>query len=220
MALSESVLREELCKTAGEALNLGLVARSWGNFSCRLDSSRFLITPSGISYQDLTPQALVLLDLESLQVSGPGIPSSEKGLHQWIYRLYPETQAVVHSHQPAVSVFAACQKALECKDSQLQHRAGRIIPCTSYALSGTASMERHARKALAGADVHALILANHGVLIWGKSSHEALETALMLEEEAQKQLDQQLSRRFEEEGNYNDSRSSFFLRKTASRGSL
>ena len=85
----------------------GLIARTWGNVSCRIDRNSFVITPSGRDYRTLMPDEIVQVNIADLSYSGNIKPSSENGMHAAIYKLYPHTNFIIHTHQDNASVIAA-----------------------------------------------------------------------------------------------------------------
>ena len=99
--------RSAVLKAGLRLVEAGLIARTWGNVSCRVDAESFVITPSGRSYQSLTADDLVQVKIDDLSYQGPIKPSSEKGIHAEVYKLYPEVNFVIHTHQENASVIAA-----------------------------------------------------------------------------------------------------------------
>jgi len=178
---------EAICRCTGNMIKEGLVARTWGNISHRLSDSHCIITPSGIPYQDLSPSSLVEISLKNLQPLGGGIPSSEKGLHQWVYQTFPMAQAVIHTHQTAISVLSVCGQDLPVESEKTQRVLGTSIPCCTYGKSGSPKLKKVLQKKLEEQpfETKAWILAHHGALIWGPSMEEAWQIALLLEKEAE-----------------------------------
>ena len=148
----ESEAREALVEGGRRLLAEGLVARTWGNLSLRLDDGSIAITPSGIPYGDLTAAMIVRMDPETGAWSGPWRPSGERKVHLEVYRRRPEVQAVVHTHQMAASICAAAR-------SPLPASAG-TVPCAAYALPGTKKLTTATVGALG--DGPAVLMANHG----------------------------------------------------------
>ena len=90
---------KQIVIAAGKKLvETGLIARTWGNVSCRIDSQSFVITPSGKAYETLTPDDIVLVRAADLSYDGDVKPSSEKGIHAQCYLLRPECNFVIHTH--------------------------------------------------------------------------------------------------------------------------
>ena len=194
--------REALVRAGRELLKKGLVARTWGNLSIRVDGGRFLITPSGRSYEMVGPDDLALVTLDDLTWEGPLKPSSEKELHARTYRMRPDVGAVIHTHQSAASSLAAARKGFAPQAAAVgdtgigrvpgadEADLGSVVPCVPYALPTTRALARAVEKTLETAvpGVKALLLSNHGAVCLGADIDGALRTALMLEEAAEAEI--------------------------------
>jgi hypothetical protein len=90
-------------KAGLELVRSGLIARTWGNVSCRIDGETFAITPSGREYHSLTADDIVTVKIKDLSYEGSIKPSSEKGIHAAVYQLYPDMNFVIHTHQENAS---------------------------------------------------------------------------------------------------------------------
>ena len=99
MAYSRQDAAGKVLAACRKLVSSGLIARTWGNVSARLDADSFLITPSGRAYESLTPEDLVPVSLETLKPLSEGRPSSEKGMHAVLYRQRPDVNFIVHTHQ-------------------------------------------------------------------------------------------------------------------------
>ena len=99
--------KQLVIKAGIEVVEYGLIARTWGNISCRVDDKRFVITPSGRPYETLTPDEIVVVNIDDCSYEGDIKPSSEKGIHAEAYRLRPEVNFVIHTHQMQASVISA-----------------------------------------------------------------------------------------------------------------
>lgn len=96
---------KKLVVEAGKKLiETGLIARTWGNVSARISDTQFAITPSGRAYEDLTPEEIVIVNIEDCEYDGEIKPSSEKGVHAAAYRHHPEVDFVIHTHQRAATI--------------------------------------------------------------------------------------------------------------------
>ncbi len=160
-----------------------LVAGSWGNISCRTDSGRIAVTPSGRGYESLTSEDIVLLDEKGAIIDGRRIPSSESRLHIAIYEALPQARAVIHTHSVYASALAAMRQPLPAIIEDIVQICGGRVNCAEYALPGTQALADAAVKALAGRK--AALLANHGAVCWGESLDDALTVAEVLEKAAQ-----------------------------------
>ena len=170
----ESEAREALVEGGRRLLAEGLVARTWGNLSLRLDDGGIAITPSGIPYGDLTAEMIVRMDPETGEWSGPWRPSGERKVHLEVYRRRPEVQAVVHTHQMAASICAAARSPLPASSG--------TVPCAAYALPGTKKLTTATVGALG--DGPAVLMANHGALTVGGDLDEAFQRIVALERDA------------------------------------
>jgi L-fuculose-phosphate aldolase len=168
---------QEAVAAAGKRLEAeGLVARTWGNVSVRIDDRRMAITPSGIAYEHIGPDQVVIVDIETGEWSGNLKPSGERKLHAEIYRSRNDVGAVIHTHQAAASVFAAARAALP---SIGESGEDQTVRCASYALPGTKKLTRATVAALGtGA---AAFMANHGAVCVGLDIEAAFEAARNLE---------------------------------------
>jgi L-ribulose-5-phosphate 4-epimerase len=169
--LTELEARKALVAAGQRLMDEGLVARSWGNLSLRLDAKSMAITPSGIPYADLRERMIVIVDLESGEWKGEWKPSGERALHRAIYRTRPEVGAIVHSHQNAASACAAARVPVRAPWGE--------VPCAPYALPSTPALAK-ATVATLG-DRPAVLLANHGVFTVGANLDEAFGRAAALE---------------------------------------
>ena len=105
MKYTEAEARALVVQAGLRLVECGLVARTWGNISARVSDTHFVITPSGRSYETLTPEDLVLVQISDCSYEGERKPSSEKGIHAAAYRHRPDTGFVIHTHQDYASCF-------------------------------------------------------------------------------------------------------------------
>jgi L-fuculose-phosphate aldolase len=160
-------------ETVRRLVGLGLVARTWGNVSVRVDASKIAITPSGLSYDTLSPDQIVVMDVGTLEYEAPaGVkPSSEKRIHALVYQKYAEAGCVVHTHQTMATVVSVRDALPE---------GGGEAALAAYGLPGTRKLARAVEAAFdKGRDI---LLARHGALTWGRTSEEAVGRAVALEE--------------------------------------
>lgn len=172
---------KELVVRAGIALvHSGLIARTWGNVSCRVDQETFVITPSGRDYLSLTPEDIVPVRIADLGYEGSTKPSSEKGIHAEVYRLFPEIDFAIHTHQEYASAVSASGLDLMPLSGRTEHFSEKIL-CARYALPGTKSLRKNVAEALRKSTSNAVILKHHGALCYGIDYDCALKTAFDLE---------------------------------------
>ena len=112
MAIDEEKGKRAVIQAAEELVKKGLVARTWGNISVRISDTQFVITPSGLSYDTLTEDKIVTVNIGDVSYEGHVKPSSEAGIHADVYKLRPSVGAVIHTHQKAASVISVCPEGL------------------------------------------------------------------------------------------------------------
>lgn len=167
---------------AGEKLvETGLIARTWGNVSCRVDDKTFVITPSGKSYIGLTPEDIVEVAVENLAWSGDVKPSSEKGIHAQVYKIYPDANFVIHTHQKNASSISVLKKGVENLTGEAREIIGDNIPLGGYGLPGTKTLRKGVTNALMSSPSKAIVMSHHGALCYGKDFDEAFKVADCLE---------------------------------------
>lgn len=157
-----------------EGLNRG----SSGNVSVRCGSDGLLVSPTGIDAARITAAGIVELGLDG-SARSEGIPSSEWQMHAEIYRRYPETQAVVHTHADACVALSCQRRGIPAFHYMVAGYGGNDIRCAPYATFGTAALAEAAVDALQ--DRSACLLANHGMLSRGPDLAAAVTTAIKLE---------------------------------------
>lgn len=177
----EADVAKQLVISAGKDLvTYGLIARTWGNVSCRIDDKTFAVTPSGRSYETLTKDEIVECSIEDASYEGEIKPSSEKGIHALIYRTYPEVNFVIHTHQPMASAISAA--GIYSMPSDTFEALGDKVPVAGYGLPGTKKLRENIRKAISNSRGMAVIMAHHGALCYGKDYEETFAVAKQLEE--------------------------------------
>ena len=160
-------------------LKEGLVTRTWGNVSIRVDKDFMLITPSGRKYDDLTVDDIVLMNIHTSKYEGNIKPSSEHKLHSEIYRTRPEIDAVIHTHQMNASTCAAARREVPPVLDDMAQIIGASVRVAPYALPSTKKIVRGTVKALKGR--MAALMANHGAVCIGRDIDEAFVVCQVLE---------------------------------------
>ncbi len=174
---------KELVIEAGKKLvETGLIARTWGNVSCRVSDTQFVITPSGRAYETLTPAEIVLVKIDDLSYEGDIKPSSEKGIHASCYSLRKDVNFVIHTHQVYASVVSAIGADINYVPDFAAGIIGKDIPCASYGLPGTSTLRKGVVNALLRSDSKAIVMCHHGALCTGSDSDEAFLVAKTLEQ--------------------------------------
>lgn len=164
--MTEQALRQELIDTAREMNARSINRGTSGNLSVRLGDG-FLVTPSGMPYSALTPEALAWMDFDG-HWQGPYAPSSEWRFHRDILENRPEANAVMHTHATFATTLACLGIKIPAFHYMIAVAGGKDIRCAPYATFGTQALSDHALQALQ--DRKACLLANHGMI--------ALETSL------------------------------------------
>ena len=171
--------KKHIIEVSRELHEIGLLVRTWGNISSRVDEDSFLITPSGIRYEDLTPEMIVQVKIKDLSYNGDYKPSSESKVHAACYKVRKDCGFIVHTHQ----VYASCAGTLGLKKIKtFFDEEDVMIPVASYALPGTDKLAENVKKRLEKyPDHNSIIMANHGTLCLGADSGEAIYEAKVLE---------------------------------------
>lgn len=163
--MNEHELRLEIVRLGRLLHERGLIAATDGNISTRLDAGSVLITPTLISKGMMTPDDLIVVDLQGHKLRGARDVSSEVSMHMTIYRLRPDVQAIVHAHPPTATAFAACGLALDqALISEMVLNLGKI-PLADYATPGTPELSSTLEPHIVDHD--AVLMANHGVVTCG-----------------------------------------------------
>ncbi|TDD60852.1 L-ribulose-5-phosphate 4-epimerase [Kribbella antibiotica] len=180
-----SSIREEVCALHAELVRYGLVAWTAGNVSGRVPGEDlFVIKPSGISYDDLHPDAIVVCDLDGKVVEGDLDPSSDTAAHAYVYREMPEVGGVVHTHSTYATAWAARGEPIPCVLTAMADEFGGEIPVGPFALIGNDDIGRGIVATLAGHRSPAVLMRNHGVFTIGKDAKAAVKAAVMCEDVA------------------------------------
>jgi len=181
MEKSEKIagIRQEIIKGGLRLVKEGLVARTWGNISIRVDETHMFITPSGRNYEDLTPDDIVLVNYHTSKHEGNIKPSSEKELHCEIYRTRKNIHAVIHTHQMNASTVAAAHREVPPILDDMAQIIGPTVRVADYALPSTKKITKKTVRALKGRK--AALMANHGAVCIGRDLEEAFVVCQVLE---------------------------------------
>lgn len=175
---SVSDLHQELVKNA-------LVVWTGGNVSGRVPGADlFVIKPSGVDYENLTPANMILCDLDGNVVAGDHKPSSDTAAHAYVYRNMPEVGGVVHTHSTYATAWAARGEAIPCVLTAMADEFGGDIPVGPFAIIGDDSIGRGIVATLAGHRSPAVLMQNHGVFTIGTDARSAVKAAVMCEDVA------------------------------------
>lgn len=178
-------LRTHLVDLHRELLRWGLVVWTAGNVSARVPGADLLvIKPSGVSYDELTPESMVVCDLEGELVDGALSPSSDTAAHAYIYRAMPHVGGVVHTHSTYACAWAARAEPIPCALTAMADEFGGEIPVGPFALIGDDDIGKGVVATLSGHRSPAVLMKNHGVFTIGKDAKSAVKAAVMCEDVA------------------------------------
>jgi L-ribulose-5-phosphate 4-epimerase len=162
-----------------------LVIWTGGNISGRVPGTDlFVIKPSGVEYDDLTPETMILCDLDGTVIEGGHAPSSDTATHAFVYRNMPGVHGVVHTHSTYATAWAARGEAIPCVITGQADEFGGEIPVGPFATIGDDSIGRGIVATLAGHRSRAVLMQNHGVFTIGKNPRDAVKAAVMAEDVA------------------------------------
>jgi L-ribulose-5-phosphate 4-epimerase len=193
-------VRREVCGLHAELTRYELVVWTAGNVSGRIPGyDLMVIKPSGVSYDDLAPELMVVTDLygtpvSSLSADTDGVPavwdnpdlspSSDTAAHAYVYRNMPDVGGVVHTHSTYATAWAARGEEIPCVLTMMGDEFGGPIPVGPFALIGDDSIGRGIVETLRGSNSPAVLMQNHGPFTIGKDARSAVKAAVMCEEVA------------------------------------
>lgn len=182
-------MRTEVSALHSELVRYGLVVWTGGNISGRVvGADLFVIKPSGVSYDDLAPENMILCDLDGNVIPDtPGSdrsPSSDTAAHAYVYRNMPEVGGVVHTHSTYAVAWAARGESIPCVITAMADEFGGEIPIGPFAIIGDDSIGRGIVETLTGHRSRAVLMKNHGPFTIGKDARDAVKAAVMVEDVA------------------------------------
>jgi L-ribulose-5-phosphate 4-epimerase len=176
-------LREQVYQLHLELPRNNLVVWTGGNLSGRDPESGYVvIKPSGVRYEDLHPNNMVIVDLHGEVIEGDLTPSSDVASHLYIYRHRTDVNGVVHTHSRYATAFAALGRPIPVYLTAMGDEFGGPIPCGGFALIGSEAIGKIVIESIGSSP--AVLLKNHGVFTVGKSPEAALKAAVMVEDAA------------------------------------
>lgn len=187
-------LKKEVLEANLELPKYGLVTFTWGNVSAFDPQSRLVvIKPSGVSYEEMTADDMVVLDLNGNIMEGKKKPSSDTPTHLALYRAWPDVRGIVHTHSRNATTYA--QAGLDIVAGGTTHGDYFYgdIPCTRYMTpaeiggqyeleTGNVIIETFRERGIKPLDIPAVLVRSHGPFTWGTSAAEAVHNAVVLEE--------------------------------------
>jgi L-ribulose-5-phosphate 4-epimerase len=183
------LVREDVARLHAELVRYSLVVWTGGNVSGRVPGADlFVIKPSGISYDDLTPENMILCDLDGHAIPGAigsdRSPSSDTAAHAYVYRHMPEVGGVVHTHSTYAVAWAARGEEIPCVITAMADEFGGPIPVGPFAIIGDDSIGRGIVQTLRGHRSRAVLMRNHGPFTIGVDARDAVKAAVMVEDVA------------------------------------
>ena len=178
-------LRETVAGLHAELVRYNLVVWTAGNVSGRVPGADLLvIKPSGVSYDELTPDNMIVCDLNGEVVEGDFSPSSDTAAHAYVYRHMRDVGGVVHTHSTYACAWAARAEPIPCVLTMMADEFGGEIPVGPFALIGDDSIGRGIVETLSGHRSAAVLMRSHGVFTIGKDARAAVKAAVMCEDVA------------------------------------
>jgi L-ribulose-5-phosphate 4-epimerase len=191
-------LKQSVCQANLDLVRHGLVTLTWGNVSAiSADRQHVVIKPSGVSYDSMRPEHMVVVDLEGDVVEGNLRPSSDTPTHVWLYKHFKSIGGITHTHSRYATIFAQARVEIPCYGTTHADHFSGPVPCTrpltkqevdtAYELeTGRVIVERFAK--LDPAAVPAVLVAGHAPFAWGKDAAESVKNAVALEAVAEMAL--------------------------------
>ena len=181
-------LRKVVADLHAELPRNNLVTWTSGNISGRDAATGYVvIKPSGLTFDELGPETMVVVDADARVVEGDYKPSSDTATHCAIYRAMPQVGGIVHTHSPYATAWAALGRDIPCVLTAMADEFGGVIPCGGFALIGGEEIGREVVRVLReGPNPHspAVIMQNHGVFTVGPTPRAAVKAAIMCEDVA------------------------------------
>jgi L-ribulose-5-phosphate 4-epimerase len=178
-------LRRVVCDLHALLPRNNLVAWTSGNISARdPQSGLVVIKPSGVLFEDLTPENMVVVDLDGKIVESTHKASSDTASHCYIYRHMPHVNGIVHTHSRYATAFATLAREIPCVTTAMGDEFGGAIPCGGFALIGGEEIGQVVVQTLKDSRSPSCILQNHGVFATGADAQKAVKAAVMTEDNA------------------------------------
>jgi L-ribulose-5-phosphate 4-epimerase len=180
-----TALRVQVCALHAELVRYDLVAWTAGNVSGRVPGEDVMvIKPSGVGYDDLRPESMVVCSLDGSVLEGELSPSSDTASHAFVYRSMDHVGGVVHTHSTYASAWAARGEAIPCVLTAMADEFGGSIHVGPFALIGGEEIGEGIVTTLRGRRSQAVLMQNHGVFTVGKDARDAVKAAVMCEDVA------------------------------------
>ncbi|EUJ26139.1 L-ribulose-5-phosphate 4-epimerase [Listeria floridensis FSL S10-1187] len=193
-------LKEEVFLANLELPERGLIKYTWGNVSAMdPDSGYFVIKPSGVSYDEMQPSDMVVVDLDNNVVEGELNPSSDTPTHAVLYRAFPEIGGIVHTHSTWATIWAQAGLDVPAMGTTHADTFYGAVPCARFLTqaeidagyereTGNVIVETFKERQIRPSDIPGVLLHGHGPFTWGKDAKTAVMNAVVLEEVCQMNL--------------------------------
>lgn len=176
-------IRNEIANLGKEITASGFNLGTWGNISARIDENHLAITPSGVAYETITAENIVVIDLTGEIVDGDKKPSIELPLHSAIYKAKKNVNAIVHTHSVCCTAFAIARKPIPAVCEDMIQIVGGQVDIAEYFLPGSKELAQSVATALGNKS--ACLMANHGLIAVADNLNEAYKIAQIVEKSAQ-----------------------------------
>ena len=185
--VSIASVREEVARLHAELIDYGLVVWTGGNVSGRVPGANlFVIKPSGVSYDELAAENMILCDLDGRVIPGTSgsdrNPSSDTAAHAYVYRHMPKVSGVVHTHSTYAVAWAARGEEIPCVITAMADEFGGPVPVGPFAIIGDDSIGRGIVETLESHRSRAVLMQSHGPFTVGISARDAVKAAVMVED--------------------------------------
>ena len=183
--MTVAALREQVCALHAQLPRFGLVAWTSGNLSARVPGEDLMvIKPSGVAYEDLTPESMVVCDLHGERVEGDLAPSSDAATHGYVYRHLSHVGGIAHTHSTYATAWAVHGEEIPCVLTAMADEFGGPIPVGPFALIGDEEIGHGIVATLTGSRSTAVLMRSHGVFTIGPGPRDAVKAAVMCEDVA------------------------------------
>ena len=217
MAYEIEEAKRKVVEAGKKLVEIGLIARTWGNVSARISETQFVITPSGRSYEDLTPDEIVVVNIDDCSHEGDIKPSSEKGVHAAAYRHHPTVDFVIHTHQKAATIVSITGMTVKNVYDEFKGVLGDTVPCADYAMSTTDSLRKKVERCIEmNPRARAIMLMHHGALVMGDDYDHAFALAENLESCCEKVIKDNYLRHSWAKAYSDEDKRNYFLKKNDS----
>ncbi|HZK43269.1 MAG TPA: class II aldolase/adducin family protein [Syntrophomonadaceae bacterium] len=175
--------KRKVYETAIEIYSSNLVTGTWGNVSHRINSDLFIITPSGMDYNSLESEDMLVVDKDGQVIEGKYKPSIETPMHISIYQARPDVNAIVHVHSPYATAFAVANKAIPVILEETAQVIGHPVEVAAYAICGSEELADEVTQCVSNKE-KAVLLANHGLVALEENMEAALKVCFIAEKTA------------------------------------